>query len=462
MLQIYNTRTKQKELFKPLIPGKIGLYVCGVTVYDYGHIGHARTYIAFDNIIRYLKYRNYQVTYVRNITDIDDKIINRANETKEDFHVIVERFIDAMHEDDRALGLAPPTMEPRVTTHLPQIIKLIEKLIDNGVAYQSGHGDVYFSVDTFNQKTQFDQYGALSRQNIEDLIAQDVHEQKHSPLDFALWKASKPGEPSWASPWGAGRPGWHIECSAMSLEHLGGHFDLHGGGLDLIFPHHENEVAQSQGAGCPFAQCWMHAGLLQVDGEKMSKSLGNFITIRDALKTTPIEVLRYFVANSHYRSPLNYTHDLLVQSTASLTTLYQALRGLPSAEPLKDSEFEKEFSEAMDDDFNSPKAFVVLFELAKEINRLKLSDFSAAAALGALLRQLANLFGILLLDPEHYFQSASEMTEQDREKIEALIAKRNEARAQKSWAAADAARDELDAMGVVIEDGKGSVKWRIK
>lgn len=454
-LKIYNTLTRQKEIFKPLKPGKIGLYVCGVTVYDYCHIGHARTYTSADIIVRYLRFRGYDVNYVRNITDIDDKIIKRANENNEEYNAVTKRFTAAMHEDFEALNLTPANEEPRATEYISDMIKLIEKIIKNGHGYVAANGDVYFDVRSFAD------YGCLSHHNLEELesgVRVEVAEVKRDPLDFVLWKLAKPGEPNWESPWGAGRPGWHIECSAMSMDLLGEQFDIHAGGRDLIFPHHENEIAQSQAAtDKKFANVWMHGGFLQIDKEKMSKSLGNFITIRDSLRDHSPEALRYLMLASHYRSPLVYTDDVLVQSQQSLTRFYTALRFLPDAKRIENSAFENKFIEAMDDDFNTPIALSVLFDLAHEIQRLRDKDLSAAAAHGALLRHLSSVFGILQTDPEVFFQAGSDI---DITKIEALIAARQQARKEKNWAEADRIRKKAEEMKIVFEDTASGTTWK--
>lgn len=455
MLKIYNTLTRQKEVLKPIHPGKIGMYVCGVTVYDYCHLGHARTYISIDVIVRYLRWRGYDVKHVRNITDIDDKIIKRANESGETFHAVTARFIQAMHEDFAALQLQSPDQEPRATDYIPQMIKLIEKMIAHQHAYVASNGDVYFDVRSFPN------YGCLSQHNLEQLESGarvEVSDVKRDPLDFVLWKLAKPGEPSWDSPWGKGRPGWHIECSAMSMDLLGEHFDIHGGGRDLIFPHHENEIAQSQAATHQhFANVWIHGGFLQIEKEKMSKSLGNFITIRDVLREYEPEVLRYLLMASHYRSPLVYTADSLQQSRQALGRFYTALRFLPAAERASDSIYEKAFMEAMDDDFNTPVALSVLFELAHEVQRLRDKDPDASAALGGLLKYLGGVLGMLQTEPEAFFRAGTTV---DIAKIESLIAARQKARHEKNWAEADRVRNELTAMSIAIEDGPNGTTWK--
>lgn len=459
MLQIYNTLTRQKEDFKPLQEGKVGMYVCGITVYDLCHMGHGRTYLSFDVMVRYLRHKGYEVNYVRNITDVDDKIIKRANENNESFEALTERTIGLMHEDFDALNLLPADIEPRVSTHMDEIIDVIQRLVDRKHAYQADNGDVLFDVSTFEK------YGALSRQDLEQLNAGarvDVAAGKDDPLDFVLWKAAKPGEPKWTSPWGDGRPGWHIECSAMNSKHLGTHFDIHGGGSDLIFPHHENEVAQSCCAyDTPYVNYWLHTGMVQVNQEKMSKSLGNFFTVRDVLKEYDAETLRYFLMSAHYRSQLNYSEDNLKQARSALERLYTALRDVP-ANPeadLNHGDYLQRFEKAMDDDFNTPEAFSVLFELAKDVNKAKSSDTALASELAGLLVKLGGIIGLLQLDPEQYLQSAAD-DDVDVAEIERLILQRKQARESKDWAAADAARDALTAMGVVLEDGAQGTSWR--
>lgn len=455
MLKIYNTLTQQKEIFEPINGKKIGMYVCGVTVYDYCHLGHARTYTSADVINRYLRWRGYDVNYVRNITDIDDKIIKRANESGKAFNTVTAEFIKAMHEDFAALGLAEPNHEPRATAYIPHMIALIEKIIVNKHGYVAGNGDVYFDVRSFSE------YGCLSHHNIEQLESGarvDVVEVKRDPLDFVLWKLAKPGEPSWESPWGAGRPGWHIECSAMSAELLGNHFDIHGGGRDLIFPHHENEIAQSRAATHePFANVWVHGGFLQIDKEKMSKSLGNFVTIRDVLRDHKPEVVRYLLLASHYRSSLVYTDDALSQTKQALGRFYTALRGLPEVASAVDTIYEADFIAAMDDDFNTPIALSVLFELAHEVQRLRDKDLESAARLGALLRKLGGVLGILQTDPDAFFQDISSDL---RTRIDALVEARNKARKEKNWAESDRIRAELTTLQVIIEDGANGTTWK--
>ncbi|AMO75500.1 cysteine--tRNA ligase [Pseudomonas citronellolis] len=457
-LSLYNTLSKAKEPFQPLVGNQVRMYVCGMTVYDFCHIGHARVMVAFDVIARWLRQRGYELTYVRNITDIDDKIIRRAQENGEPFDALTERMIAAMHEDEARLSVLRPDVEPRATGHIAGMHAMIQTLIDKGFAYAPGNGDVYYRVGKFVG------YGKLSRKKIEDLrigARIEVDESKEDPLDFVLWKAAKPGEPSWESPWGAGRPGWHIECSVMSTCCLGETFDIHGGGPDLVFPHHENEIAQSEAAtGKPYAATWMHAGAVRVDGEKMSKSLGNFFTIREVLEKYHPEVVRFLLVSSHYRSPINYSEDNLKEAKGALERFYTALRGLPEVEAAGGEAFAERFAAAMDDDFNTPEAVAVLFEMAREVNRLREADLQAAAALAAKLRELAGLLGVLQLEPDAFLQAGA-AGKVDAAQVEALIQARLEARAAKNWAESDRIRDELTAMGVVLEDGKGGTTWRL-
>ena len=434
------------------------MYVCGMTVYDYCHLGHARVMVVFDVVYRYLRERGFDVHYVRNITDIDDKIINRANERGEPFADLTERFIEAMHEDSDALGILPPTEEPRATAHMAEILTMIQTLLDRGYAYQADNGDVYYSVG------KFDGYGKLSGKDPDELRAGErveVGEAKRDPLDFALWKAAKPEEPAWDSPWGRGRPGWHIECSAMSTSCLGNHFDIHGGGADLQFPHHENEIAQSEGAtGETFVNTWMHNGFVRVNEEKMSKSLGNFFTVREILQRYCPEEVRYFILTSQYRSPLNYDDEHLQNARGALTRFYTGLRGLPDAQPAGGEGFSERFQAAMDDDFNTPEALAVLFDLVREINRLRSDDEAAAASLAAELRRLGGVLGILQDDPEAYLRGGGPTDGLSDAAIDVLIQHRKEARKAKDWAEADRVRDELQAAGIVLEDGPQGTTWR--
>jgi cysteinyl-tRNA synthetase len=457
MLQIYNSLTRRKAPFTPIEPGKVRMYVCGMTVYDFCHLGHARVLVAFDVVYRYLRRAGFDVTYVRNITDIDDKIIRRAEENGEPIAALTARFIDAMHEDAAALGILPPDDEPRATAHMAEIQTMIARLIDNGHAYVADNGDVYYAVASFAG------YGKLSGKDPQDLRAGarvEVGEAKRDPLDFALWKAAKPGEPAWESPWGSGRPGWHIECSAMSTCCLGNHFDIHGGGADLQFPHHENEIAQSEGAtGEPFVNVWMHNGFVRVNEEKMSKSLGNFFTVREILARYQAEEIRYFILTSHYRSPLNYDDEHLENARAALTRLYTALRGLASVDPAGGEAFRARFDAAMDDDFNTPEALAVLFDLAREINRVRLDDPAAATGLAAELRVLGGVLGLLGQDPEAYLRAGGDSALSDID-IDALIQRRADARKARDFAEADRIRDQLQAAGIVLEDGAGGTSWR--
>jgi len=470
MLHIHNSLIKQKEPFTPITPGKIRLYVCGMTVYDYCHMGHARVLVVFDTVVRYLRSRGYQVIYVRNITDIDDKIIRRAQENGETIETLTARFIQAMHEDADALGVLRPDHEPRATYHIGAIVAMIQKLMNKGYAYAARNGDVYYDV------SRFESYGALSGKHLEDLRAGsrvDIDEAKDDPLDFVLWKAAKPGEPSWESPWGKGRPGWHIECSAMSTQCLGEHFDIHGGGMDLQFPHHENEIAQSEAAtGHTFVNVWMHNGFVRINDEKMSKSLGNFFTVRDVMKRYLPEEIRYFILSSHYRSPLEFSEDNLQHARSALTRLYTALRNLPvTAKTLHDSSpftpHTSHFFEAMDDDFNTPEALAVLFDLARDINKARADNKEQAARLGGELQDLASLLGLLQNDAEHYLQALPGSVQGEeasaplsKEAIEQLIAARTLARKNKDWSESDRIRDELAGQGVVLEDSPAGTTWR--
>lgn len=461
MLKIFNTLSRQKEEFKPIHAGKIGMYVCGITIYDLCHIGHGRTFVAFDVVARYLRYLGYSLTYVRNVTDVDDKIIKRAIENNETCEQLTTRMLAEMHKDFDALNLKRPDLEPRATHHIPEIIAMVERLIAREHAYVASNGDVMFAVDSDPD------YGLLSRQDLDQLQAGarvEVADVKRNPMDFVLWKMSKPGEPSWESPWGAGRPGWHIECSAMNSKQLGAHFDIHGGGSDLMFPHHENEIAQSTCAhDGPYVNYWMHSGMVMIDKEKMSKSLNNFFTIRDVLAYYDAETVRYFLMSGHYRSQLNYSEENLKQARASLERLYTALRGTDAkAAPAGGAEFEARFRAAMDDDFNTPEAYSVLFDIAREVNRLKTEDIAAANGLAAELRKLAHVLGLLEQDPELFLQSGAQTDDDEVAKIEALIKQRNDARSSKDWALADSARDQLNELGIVLEDGPQGTTWRRK
>ena len=456
-LQIHNTLSRQKETFTPLVPGKVGLYVCGPTVYDFFHIGNARTFSVFDLVARWLRATGYDVTYVRNITDVDDKIMNRAAENKESVGALTARMIDALHADGDRLGWLRPDHEPRATQYIEEMLALIATLEENGLAYRASSGDVNYSV------RDFPDYGKLSRRNLDDMRAGErvaVKESKRDPLDFVLWKAAKPGEISWPSVFGAGRPGWHIECSAMSCKTLGQPFDLHGGGQDLQFPHHENEIAQSEGAfRKPFVRYWMHSAFLNVDAEKMSKSLGNFFTTRDVLDKLDAvqggEQLRYFLVRSHYRSEINYTWETLADAGQSLRGLYTALREVPPAPLAKidwSNPWAARFRAAMDDDFDTPVAFAVLHELRSEVNRSK------SAELAALLKALGGTVGFLQVDPEAFLKGASVDFD-----VQAMIDARNAAKKSKNYAEADRIRKELEAAGIVLEDKPGGVtEWRRK
>ena len=460
-MKIFNTLSRKKETLVPVNKDQVGIYVCGVTIYDYCHIGHGRTFVCFDLAVRYLRYAGYKVKYVRNITDVDDKIIKRAAENGESCDSLTARFTQYMHEDFDSLNLLRPDIEPRVTTHMPEVIALIQRLIDKNHAYVAANGDVMFEVATFEQ------YGKLSLQDLDMLQAGsrvEVNTQKRSPLDFVLWKMAKPDEPKWPSPWGEGRPGWHIECSAMNEKHLGTVFDIHGGGSDLCFPHHENEIAQSCCANDgSYVNLWMHSGMVQINQEKMSKSLNNFFTIRDVLKSYDGETVRYFLISGHYRSQLNYSADNLDQAHAALERLYTSLRGV-TAITVSDikSPFKDKFKEAMNDDFNSPEALSVLFELAKEINRVKNDSPNKAAQLAGMLIEMGNVLGILEQKPEQFLQSLLTTNADEVATIEALIEKRNKARKDKNWADADAARDALTAMNIELEDGSNGTSWRKK
>ena len=463
MLKIYNTLTRDKQDFIPIEPNRVRMYVCGMTVYDYCHAGHARVMVVFDMVYRWLKASAYDVTYVRNITDIDDKIIKRAAENGESIHVLTQRFIDAMHEDERALGVMAPDFEPRATQYVPQMLEMIARLEKNGLAYRAADGDVNYAV------RKFAGYGKLSGKSLEDLRAGervDVAEGKNDPLDFVLWKharESEPAEVKWDSPWGTGRPGWHIECSAMSSEILGEHFDIHGGGADLQFPHHENEIAQSEGAHrCSFVNYWMHNGFVRVDNEKMSKSLGNFFTIREVLQKFDAEVMRFFILRAHYRSPLNYSDVHIDDAKSALSRLYTALKSLPvRTGPLEGGQVDwqeahaQRFKAAMDDDFNTPVAVAVLFDLANEVNK------TADVALAVQLRALGEVLGLLQRDAKDFLQGGMAAEGLSEAQIQAQIAARIAAKQAKNYAESDRIRKELLAAGIVLEDSATGTTWRL-
>jgi cysteinyl-tRNA synthetase len=443
------------------------MYVCGMTVYDLCHVGHARAFTVFDVVARYLRWRGYQVTYVRNITDIDDKIIRRAAENNEPIDELTARFVTAMHDDFDALGIERPTLEPRATEHMEEIIDMISTLIGKDHAYLAVNKDVYYRVASFAP------YGRLSGKRPEDLRAGarvEVEEAKDDPLDFALWKAAKPGEPSWDSPWGPGRPGWHIECSAMSIAALGTNFDIHGGGMDLKFPHHENEIAQTCAATDePFANIWMHNGFVDVDDEKMSKSLGNFFTIRDVLQNHRSEAIRYFVLSSHYRSPLNYSIENLAQARSALDRLYTSLRGVTDSDAEPDPQLMEGFRKAMDDDFNTAGALAVLQGLAGDLNKAKEAreareggDSDRQASLAATMKECGQVLGILNQDSDSWFKSRTgdEVDGMSDDDIDALIAARNKARDASDWGEADRIRDALTEAGVLLEDGPEGTTWK--
>jgi len=489
-LRIYNSQAKQKEPFVPLNPPGVGIYVCGVTVYDSCHIGHARSMIVFDVLVRYLRFKGFQVTYVRNFTDIDDKIIARAQQEGVDPKTLAENYIKEFETDMKALGVSAPDYEPRATLHIPEIIGLVQKLIDQGVAYVK-KGDVFFAVE------KFPAYGALSNRTLEEMQAGariEVDPRKHHPMDFALWKKGKPGEPVWDSPWGPGRPGWHIECSAMSSRYLGESFDLHGGGKDLIFPHHENELAQSMAvSGKPLARYWIHNGFVTIQGEKMSKSLGNFLTIQEMVRRFHPEGIRLFLLSRHYRSPLDYSDQAMQEAQMGLLRLYTLLKDLEypqgrlqmkgheslTPERIKEIEevvgrFKENFEEAMEDDFNTAQAIGHMYELARQINRIMdtihpeevkgLADqFNQAAGL---IKQYGRILGVLTLPPQAFLEQERTRLLQKKglspEEIEALISERNQARQEKDWARADALRDRLTEMNVLLKDTPQGTLWQIE
>jgi cysteinyl-tRNA synthetase len=452
-LRFYNSLTNQKEDFMPIREGEVSMYVCGMTVYDNCHLGHARAMIAFDILFKYLENQGYKVKFVRNITDVDDKIIERAIHNNESIDDLTQRTIASMHEDFAQLGLALPTIEPRATDYIPGMIEMIEDLIVKGNAYHSSGGDVFFAVRTFPE------YGKLSNKNIDDLnpgarIAED--DSKRDPLDFVLWKSAKEGEPSWDSPWGQGRPGWHIECSVMSFQNLGKHFDIHGGGPDLLFPHHENEIAQSECAsGCKFANYWLHSGLLKINGEKMSKSLGNFAMLKDLFVSYHPEVLRYYLISSHYRSSLNFDPESLNQARSALARLYQALGSIEGESNELDQNMMNQFSLVMDDDLNTPEALSLLFQLAKSINSS--SDPIQKMKYGATLKELSGVLGLLQDDPKTFFQFGATLSD---EEIDQQIALRNRARDEKDFQTADKIRDSLLEQGIILDDGSEGTTWK--
>jgi len=479
MLRIYNTLTKKKEPFEPKSPGKVGIYVCGPTVYDACHIGHARSVVVFDVIVRYFKSMGYEVTYVRNFTDVDDKIINRAKESGLSTGELSQRFIEAFYEDMDALNVERATVEPRATDHIKEIVDVVERLISQGHAYEAG-GDVFFAVESFKD------YGKLSGRKLDEMQAGarvEIDERKRNPFDFVLWKAAKPDEPQWDSPWGKGRPGWHIECSAMSMHFLGTHFDIHGGGKDLIFPHHENEIAQSEGASAgPFVNFWIHNGFVRINQEKMSKSLGNFLMIKEILKKWHPETIRLFLLSNHYRSPVDFTDQALVEADGNLEKIYGLLQRMDEVlggPPAGEDEYPpgplwKSFSRAMDDDFNTARGIGHVFDAVRQINRLMddLNGEPDQAGRETLLsmrgdmRRLGSVLGILKEEPAHFFERRKTDLLQvegiDVAVVEGLVEARSEARRRKDWAEADRIRDELSAMGILVEDGAGGSTWRAK
>ncbi|MBQ86360.1 MAG: cysteine--tRNA ligase [Gammaproteobacteria bacterium] len=461
MVNIYNTLTQRKEPLQPLEPGKVRLYVCGMTVYDFCHLGHARMLLAFDVAVRYLRFSGYDVTYVRNITDVDDKILARAVENDEPFTAVTDRYITALHEDEAALSIVRPDQEPRATGHIDQIVSMIEKLLVSDHAYRAENGDVYFSVSSYPD------YGKLSKKKPDELLEGarvEIGELKRDPRDFVLWKATDDSAVGWDSPWGYGRPGWHIECSAMCICALGDTVDIHGGGSDLMFPHHENEIAQSESAtGATFAKLWMHNGPLRIEDEKMSKSLDNFFTVREVLATSKPEVVRHLLISSHYRSPINYSQQSLGQSVKAVERFYHCLKDLDlaAAKSLTNSRFEKAFRCAMDDDFNTPEALSVLFEMVSEIHRIKHENPALANQLGALLVRLGGSLGLLQAEPAAFLQHSVE-ADVDKAEIDKLVAERVAARASQDWRRADEIRDQLSALNVVIEDSAGGSTWRIE
>ncbi|MDB9905339.1 cysteine--tRNA ligase [Oceanospirillaceae bacterium] len=458
MLQLHNTLSNSKVPFTPIDEGKIRLYVCGMTVYDYCHIGHARVMVSFDVITRYLRHAGYQVEYVRNITDVDNKIIKRAAENGESCEQLTQRFIDAMHEDELALNVLPPDQEPRATGHIQAIRDMVQTLIEKQYAYAASNGDVYYRVE------KFDGYGKLTNRKLEDMRAGarvDINDVKENPFDFVLWKAAKKDEVSWPSPWGEGRPGWHIECSAMTKCCLGNHFDIHGGGPDLPFPHHENEIAQSEAAnGETFVNYWLHAGAVRVNKEKMSKSLGNFFTIREVLAKFPAEIVRYLLTASHYRSQIDYAEDALVEAQRALDRLYTAMDQLELQDVSLEGPYLDRFNSAMDDDFNTREAISVLFEMAREVNRLKRDTDPQAAVLASQMRGLGNILGLLELDPQAYLKGEAGEGDLADANVEALVVQRQQAKLDRNFALSDQIRDQLKVAGIVLEDSKEGTVWK--
>ena len=458
MLQLHNTLSNSKVPFTPIDEGKIRLYVCGMTVYDYCHIGHARVMVSFDVITRYLRHAGYQVEYVRNITDVDDKIIKRAAENGESCEQLTQRFIDAMHEDELALNVLPPDQEPRATGHIQAIRDMVQTLIEKKYAYAASNGDVYYRVE------KFDGYGKLTNRKLEDMRAGarvDINDVKENPFDFVLWKAAKKDEVSWPSPWGEGRPGWHIECSAMTKCCLGNHFDIHGGGPDLPFPHHENEIAQSEAAnGETFVNYWLHAGAVRVNKEKMSKSLGNFFTIREVLAKFPAEIVRYLLTASHYRSQIDYAEDALVEAQRALDRLYTAMDQLELQDVSLEGPYLDRFNSAMDDDFNTREAISVLFEMAREVNRLKRDTDPQAAVLASQMRGLGNILGLLELNPQAYLKGEAGEGDLADANVDALVVQRQQAKLDRNFALSDQIRDQLKVAGIVLEDSKEGTVWK--
>ena len=458
MLQLHNTLSNSKVPFTPIDEGKIRLYVCGMTVYDYCHIGHARVMVSFDVITRYLRHAGYQVEYVRNITDVDDKIIKRAAENGESCEQLTQRFIDAMHEDELALNVLPPDQEPRATGHIQAIRDMVQTLIEKKYAYAASNGDVYYRVE------KFDGYGKLTNRKLEDMRAGarvDINDVKENPFDFVLWKAAKKDEVSWPSPWGEGRPGWHIECSAMTKCCLGNHFDIHGGGPDLPFPHHENEIAQSEAAnGETFVNYWLHAGAVRVNKEKMSKSLGNFFTIREVLAKFPAEIVRYLLTASHYRSQIDYAEDALVEAQRALDRLYTAMDQLELKGVSLEGPYLDRFNSAMDDDFNTREAISVLFEMAREVNRLKRDTDPQAAVLASQMRGLGNILGLLELDPQAYLRGKAGEGDLADADVDGLVVQRQQAKSDRNFALSDQIRDQLKVAGIVLEDSKEGTVWK--